>query len=80
MRILFGEDARDYKNYEKDREKFLRNERSNLRKEEEKVREKLNAFCKDGKHIFIVNRDEYGELVKTCSKCPMTIRISRKDY
>lgn len=65
---------------EKGWEKFLKGERIKFNKEKEKVKGKSNAFCKDGKHIFLVNRDKYGELLKTCIICPMTIMVLPKDY
>ena len=55
MKILIGKKLKDYENYINDREKFLRIEKENLRKEQEKVKEKLNAFCQDKKHNFIPN-------------------------
>ncbi len=80
MRILIGKKLKDYESYNKDRERFLRTEEEKLRVEKGKVKEKFNAFCKEKEHTFVVKVSDYGDIIKTCAKCPMTIRVTDGDY
>lgn len=79
MKILFGKEAERYEMYLKDRDKALMVENERLKEEKAEIKKRLNSFCKDRKHDFLVATDEYGETLKTCRKCPMTVKLSRED-
>ena len=79
MKRLVGKKSRDYERYKDNREKFLASEIRSLKAEKQKIKDKLKSFCKNEKHNFIVTRDGYGNVFKTCSKCPISIRVRQED-